>query len=182
MSDGWNNREKHGNTHSHFRAQPGLPLCKEGALGRDELTVQLPTAPGTLFGSHTVWNAGGVISGRGPLSSLFHCLQKFGIRPPTCKSGAGNGEGWHQAKVLVIRDVVSWAVLAAGGWLDGMITEVFSNLNYFMIPWFYDLLLQPAHSLEPVSCPGVVFLCVGCWMQDYLGRTISALAIIQSHK
>ena len=34
---------------------------------------------------------------------------------------------------VVLRDMVQWAELVGGGWLDRMVFEVFSNLNVSMI-------------------------------------------------
>ena len=35
---------------------------------------------------------------------------------------------------VALRDVVWWVVLAADGWLDWMILEIFSNVNDSLIP------------------------------------------------
>jgi len=34
---------------------------------------------------------------------------------------------------VVLRDMVQWAELVGGGWLDRMVFEIFSNLNVSMI-------------------------------------------------
>jgi len=34
---------------------------------------------------------------------------------------------------VVLRDMVKWAILVIGGWLDWMILELFSNLDDSMI-------------------------------------------------
>lgn len=41
---------------------------------------------------------------------------------------------------VVLGDVVSWVTLFVGGWLDQVILEGFSNLNFPMILLFCDLL------------------------------------------
>mgnify|MGYP001856087907 CR=1 FL=1 len=52
---------------------------------------------------------------------------------------------------VVLRDMVWWAILAMGGWLDKMILEVFFNLNDSMI---YRASAMQALMKSPLSlCP-----------------------------